>query len=119
MSHRLSSSSGKRTASCQVLLAGQAQQAGTLGQQLRLTRNLWYELPAFSRGFSVRPPPAIWPTMALHVLGTTCSNAQSLIAVAKRLERAACCAKFVRARLVPSRPPWVCQCSMHDKATSG
>ena len=47
----------------------------TLGQQLRLTLNLWYELPALSMGFSVRPPPATWPIMALHVLGITCIHA--------------------------------------------
>ena len=44
----------------------------TFGQLLRFTRNLWYALPAFSSGFSVRPPPATWPTIARHVLGSTC-----------------------------------------------
>ena len=44
----------------------------TFGQLLRLTLNLWYALPAFSSGFSVRPPPATCPTIARHVLGSTC-----------------------------------------------
>jgi len=44
----------------------------TLGQLLRLALYLWYALPAFSMGFSVRPPPATWPTIARHVLGTAC-----------------------------------------------
>ncbi len=43
----------------------------TFGQLFRLTLNLWYALPAFSSGFSVRPPPATWPTIARHVLGST------------------------------------------------
>jgi hypothetical protein len=47
----------------------------TFGQLLRFTRNLWYALPAFSSGFSVRPPPATWPTIARHVLGSTCMQA--------------------------------------------
>ena len=45
----------------------------TLGHELRLTLYLWYELPAFSMGFSIRPPPATQPIMALQVLGMTCA----------------------------------------------
>ena len=44
----------------------------TLGQLLRLTRYLWYARPAFSIGFSVRPPPDTWPTVARQSLLTTC-----------------------------------------------
>eukprot|EP00958_Prasinococcus_capsulatus_P010222 scaffold996_cov409-Prasinococcus_capsulatus_cf.AAC.8 len=43
----------------------------TFGHELRFALYLWYEAPALSIGFSVRPPPAIWPTMALHALGST------------------------------------------------
>ena len=50
----------------------------TFGQLLRLTLNLWYALPAFSNGFSVRPPPATCPTIARHVLGSTCTTSPAL-----------------------------------------
>lgn len=33
------------------------------GQQLRLTRNLWWARPALSMGLSIRPPPATMPTV--------------------------------------------------------
>lgn len=36
----------------------------TFGHSLRLTRYLWKARPAFSMGLSVRPPPAMMPTMA-------------------------------------------------------
>merc|ERR1719495_468688 len=36
----------------------------TLGQQFLLTLYLWYALPAFNRGLSIRPPPATIPTDA-------------------------------------------------------
>ena len=51
----------------------------TLGHEFLLTLYLWYARPAFSMGFSVRPPPDTWPTVARHVLGITCRTAyQSL-----------------------------------------
>ena len=33
-----------------------------------LTLYLWYELPALSRGLSIRPPPAMMPTIARQSL---------------------------------------------------
>lgn len=49
-----------------------------MGQLLRLALYLWYALPAFSIGFSVRPPPATCPTIARHVLGTACARPKHL-----------------------------------------
>lgn len=46
----------------------------TFGQLLRLHLYLWYALPAFSSGFSVRPPPATCPIIARHVLGMICAR---------------------------------------------
>jgi len=49
--------------------------AQTLGHEFLLTLYLWYARPAFSMGFSVRPPPDTCPTVARHVLGITCTLA--------------------------------------------
>ena len=38
----------------------------TLGQQLRLALYLWYARPAFSKGLSMRPPPATMPMNQLR-----------------------------------------------------
>lgn len=46
----------------------------TFGQLLRLALYLKCERPALSMGFSVRPPPATWPTMARHSLEMTCGS---------------------------------------------
>ena len=46
----------------------------TLGQELRFTRYLWYARPALSIGFSVRPPPDTWPSVARHSLLITCGR---------------------------------------------
>lgn len=46
----------------------------TFGQLFRLALYFQYARPAFSIGFSVRPPPATWPTVARHSLDTTCAD---------------------------------------------
>lgn len=40
----------------------------TLGHELRFTLYLWYARPALSIGLSMRPPPAMMPTIARHLV---------------------------------------------------
>ena len=49
--------------------AGQSADGGAEEQGNR-TLYLWYELPALRSGLSMRPPPAMMPTMARHSLLT-------------------------------------------------